>query len=202
VGRRYPVGDRFNIQPRNANEISRDAYIADQRPWVSIQARAAGPFKLEGSEWKCPVTLVAINHGKSPALDVDDQPALQVLPPNLGIKDAFKEFREGTFLENQKKPKSGEIVYPGLDLSHPATLPLMHGDELKELINPVLFMFVAYTLPAGMTKSITVHHSAKACFIGVLRQQGERPGPVDLRAGHDQPTALCFFSEVGTSFGD
>jgi hypothetical protein len=52
-----------------SNQIMRDAFIADQRPWITIDAELAKPSEYIGSEFRIPIKFTIKNVGKVPAVN-------------------------------------------------------------------------------------------------------------------------------------
>ena len=57
-------------ETRKANRIARDAYIADQRPWLTVRARVASDLTRIHSGFQIQLWLLIKNTGKSPATHV------------------------------------------------------------------------------------------------------------------------------------
>lgn len=54
-----------------ANQLNRDNFIADNRPWVSVDIQVAGPLTWGKDGGNLPLKFTLRNTGRTPALDVD-----------------------------------------------------------------------------------------------------------------------------------
>jgi hypothetical protein len=111
--------DTLNVQTaevKKGNEISRDALIADQRPWLSMQVQLIGPFsrdmdpRMTRHDWHATVHVALHNHGKTPAIDVQVTPKL--IPQTTGYftGGADDNGPKGQFVEGTNVRQEVEIA--------------------------------------------------------------------------------------------
>jgi len=100
-----------------ANDLSRQALIADQRPWIAISIEPAGPITWANGGMQVPFKITLKNIGKTPALRLRHIEAM-VLDMNADLPGTQAMFRK-------MLPAGGGI----------GAINLMPGDEAQLIIN-------------------------------------------------------------------
>jgi len=100
-----------------ANDLSRQALIADQRPWIAVSIEPAGPITWANGGMQVPFKITLKNIGKSPALRLRHIEAM-VLDMNADLPGTQATFR-------QMLAAGGGI----------GAINLMPGDEAQLIIN-------------------------------------------------------------------
>jgi hypothetical protein len=82
-------------EARRANELTRDAFIADQRPWLRWEIQKVGRMKVNGPRPSLEVNGIFQNLGRTPAMDVCYSGSLYIPGPQQAIIDIGRvHFRE------------------------------------------------------------------------------------------------------------
>jgi hypothetical protein len=100
-----------------ANDLSRQALIADQRPWIAVSIEPSGPITWANGGMQVPFKITLKNIGKSPALKLRHIEGM-VLDMNADLLGRQSEFRN-------MLPVGGGI----------GAINLMPGDEVQVIIN-------------------------------------------------------------------
>jgi hypothetical protein len=99
------------------NRLNREAFIADQRPWLSVEATAAGPIVWKGNAVEMKFLFVIENVGRTPALNVRIDVELRV---ELGSGRLDEEQRRLADEARARPAYMGHTVFPGrrLEISY------------------------------------------------------------------------------------
>ncbi|MGF6879163.1 hypothetical protein [Paraburkholderia sp. MM5477-R1] len=100
-----------------ANDLSRQALIADQRPWIAVSIEPAGPITWQNGGMQVPFKITLKNIGKTPALRLRHIEAM-VLDINADLPGTQATFRK-------MLPAGGGI----------GAINLMPGDQVQLIIN-------------------------------------------------------------------
>jgi hypothetical protein len=109
----------------DGNTISRDAMVAAQRPWISLDITIVGPLtydsgKLGEREWHIPIQYQLRNMGKTPAINVSFSAKIVPLvfknksSPNTET-DINKEFDDICWIANEMNKRNigwGQVLFP------------------------------------------------------------------------------------------
>ncbi|MBU4435465.1 MAG: hypothetical protein KKC14_13745 [Alphaproteobacteria bacterium] len=141
-----------------ANRISREALVADQRPWISItNVSLAGPITFHPQNgWRIDLVFKFKNVGRSPALNVI--PSIKVLvPQNRNLPEVHRLFAEETRANAHRH--FGQTVFPGqpgeqgvsTDITIDEFNAAMDFPNDSKLIHPTIIGVIAYQTMGGLT---------------------------------------------------
>jgi hypothetical protein len=125
-----------------ANKLSRDNFIATQRPWITIEVKPGGPLVYNVNGANITLRFYLKNIGHSPAKHVSLNP--QVLAPAIGIDKVFDErgVQRQMIEERKNSPfdPHGYLIFPDQTVIQDFTVTIS-ADELKRITQKVDFIF-------------------------------------------------------------
>jgi hypothetical protein len=107
-----------------ANELSRQSYVADQRPWLEVKMES-GPIRWTKDWLSVDVHFCLVNHGRTPATNADI--TARIVPVYLN-KDPTVTQAMLSDEVRAKEIKFGNIVFPHAKVTCPHRLPVPRPD--------------------------------------------------------------------------
>jgi hypothetical protein len=97
---------------RQGNKISRNLFVAEQRPWVSIEINLSGALTFNSEEVLLPLKLKIENIGRSPAESVRRE--LHLMPNKEAAKVELQKIsRDELAKQFTEDDPPGDLMFPG-----------------------------------------------------------------------------------------
>ncbi|MGO9953005.1 MAG: hypothetical protein ACLPN1_12465 [Dissulfurispiraceae bacterium] len=196
-----------------ANQLNRDNFIADNRPWVSVDIQIAGPLTWgKDGGGTLPLKFMLRNTGRTPALDVDVNtdirpwagPYLDPMSEQHRLSEQVRKQHSKTTDSN----RGGWTIFPGDSLSQVIGVGFnrnviegVHGWYRKNFgehtkVGPPMFIvgYVDYRLVLGG------HYHQTGFILGLEHIQHNKPGLAIYPENGDVPMSeLAIFYWPGFS---
>lgn len=133
----------------DANELSREAFVLDQRPWLSVSIEPSSAIEWRGDGWHLDFKVAIKNTGKSPAFGVFVDAKVTPWPPMRGHNGY-------DFLEDYMAKKrnwswdGGPTLFPG------ETIERQRGTQIEQE-ELTQFMNTPARTSWGMEKPSSIH---------------------------------------------
>jgi hypothetical protein len=124
-----------------ANILSRDNFVATQRPWIVADISVGGPLKYDQNGVAVTMRIRLRNIGHSPATNVWVHP--KMMAPALGVDDSYNPIAtQRTMIQEMKsRPAAawGDTIFPGTPTEYLHTVSI-GSEELKRIASHVEFL--------------------------------------------------------------
>jgi hypothetical protein len=104
-----------------ANRLNREAFIAEQRPWLKIEAGIGGPLHWNMNGGNLSFVFDIENIGSSPALTTNVNIKLIIEPEDLKLEEKQRAFAEEV---RTRGPFTGYTVFPGDKIAVPCVIAI------------------------------------------------------------------------------
>ena len=170
---------------RKADQLNRQALVADQRPWVTCEIEMQGGLRREkNGDVVVSLVITLKNVGKSPALNIQIFPEIYAAFGSEHPADYQRKIAEREREKPIGKSGSNEILFPGAHSVHHIATPLQqrdieradeqvrifNGETLDHLPPIVVLGFVDYATP------FDEEHHQTGFIYDLWRNIPDRPG--------------------------
>lgn len=114
------------FETRKANQLARDTYLADQRPWISVTISPGGPARITKNGINLAYNISVQNNGKSPAFNVSPHIKTINWVNDKNIIQIQKDLSDGVGVWNW----DGITLFPAKCHRHTVDDVLTHSDRI------------------------------------------------------------------------
>ena len=177
--RSLAISEQAANAAEHANKLSRDTYIANHRPWVSVIPEIGGPLYYNENGLNITIRFHLKNTGNSPALNVF--PYMELRAPAMGIDKAFNpESILKDLIDSNKKNISlnfGLTLFPGELVTQDMSASISKEELTRITTNikyilPNIFVVVNYRFAFSDSES---HQTAFILDMQQLKYSNEKP---------------------------